>query len=71
MTLKVENQPNLVRDDENMAVINTDTKALFKARARKARQIKQASEINTLKREVQEMKKLLLQINEKLQWQQE
>ena len=68
---KIENQPNLIRDDENMAVINTDTKALFKARARKARQIKQASEINTLKREVQEMREILLQINEKMKWQEQ
>ena len=68
---RIKGQTNLFRDDENMAVINTDTKALFKARARKARQIKQASEINTLKREVQEMKKLLLQINEKMKWQEQ
>ena len=68
---RIKGQPNLLRDDENMAIINTDTNALFKARARKARQIKQASEINTLKREVQEMKKLLLQINEKLEWQEQ
>ena len=66
---KIENQPNLVRDDENMAVINTDTSSLFKARARKSRQIKQTSEINTLKREVQEMKEILSQINEKMKWQ--
>ena len=68
---RIKGNPNLVRDDENMAVINIDTKALFKARARKARQIKQASEINTLKREVQEMKTLLLQINEKMKWQEQ
>ena len=68
---RIEGNPNLLRDDENMAVLNTDTKALFKARTRKARQIKQASEINTLKREVQEMKKLLLQINEKMKWQEQ
>ena len=68
---KIENQLNLIRDDENMAVINTDTRGLFNARARKARQIKQASEINTLKREVQEMKELLLQINEKMKWQEQ
>ena len=68
---RIKGNPNLLRDDENMAVINTDTKALFKARARKARQIKQASEINTLKREVQEMKILLLQINEKMKWQEQ
>ena len=68
---RIKGNPNLLRDDENMAVINTDTKALFKARARKARQIKQASEINILKREVREMKKLLLQINEKMKWQEQ
>ena len=68
---KIENQPNLIRDDENMAVINTDTKGLFKARARKARQIKQTSEINTLKQEVKDMKEILLQINEKLKWQEQ
>ena len=27
---KIENQPNLVRDDSNMAVINTDTNSLLK-----------------------------------------
>ena len=68
---RIEGNPNLLRDDENMAVINTDTKGLFKARARKARQIKQANEINTLKREVRETKELLLKISEKLQWQEQ
>ena len=68
---RIEGQTNLIRDDDNMAVINTDTNALFKARARKAQQIKQASEINTLKREVREMKTLLLQINEKMKWQEQ
>ena len=68
---KIEGQTNLIRDDGNMAIINTDTSALFKARARKARQIKQASEINTLKREVKEMKEILSQINEKMRWQEQ
>ena len=68
---KIEGESSLIRDDDNMAVVNIDTSALFKARARKARQIKQTSEINTLKREVQNMKKLLLQINEKLKWQEQ
>ena len=68
---RIKGQTNLFTDDENMAIINTDTKALFKAKAKKARQIKQASEINTLKREVREMKTLLLQINEKMKWQEQ
>ena len=68
---RIKGQTNLIRDDENMAIINTDTNALFKARARKARQIKQASEINTLKQDMKEMKQILLQINEKMKWQEQ
>ncbi len=68
---RIKGQTNLFRDDENMAIINTDTNALHKAKAAKARFIKQASEINTLKREVRDMKEILLQINEKLKWQEQ
>ena len=68
---KIENQPNLIRDDSNMAIINKDTSTLIKARMLKERYRNQDSEINTLREEVQEMKQILLQINEKLQWQQE
>ena len=68
---KIEGQPNLIRDDSNMAIINKDTSTLVKARILKERYRNQKSEINTLKEEVQEMKQILLQINEKLQWQQE
>ena len=68
---KIEGQVSLIRDDRNMAVVNTDTNALHIAKATKARYTKQTSEINTLKREVREMKQLLLQINEKLKWQEQ
>ena len=68
---KIEGQPNLVRDDGNMSVINTDTLGLHKAQSLKARYIKQTSEINTLKQEVSEMKELLLKINEKMKWQEQ
>jgi len=68
---KIKGQASLIRDDSNMAVVNTDTSALFKARAVKTRYIKQNSEINTLKREVKDMKEILLQINEKLKWQEQ
>ena len=68
---KIEGQPNLVRDDDNMAIVNTDTKAYNRARTTKARYIQQNSEINTLKQEVSEMKELLLQINEKMKWQEQ
>ena len=68
---KIKGQTGLIRDDSNRAVVNTDTNALHKAKAAKARFIKQASEINTLKREVRDMKEILLQINEKLKWQEQ
>ena len=68
---KIEGQPNLIRDDSNMAIINKDASTLIKARMLKERYRNQESEINTLREEVQEMKQILLQINEKLQWQQE
>ena len=68
---KIVGQPNLIRDDSNMAIINKDTSTLIKARILKERYRNQESEINTLREEVQEMKQILLQINEKLQWQQE
>ena len=68
---KIEGQTNLIRDDGNMAIINTNTGALFKARAKKARHMKQDNEISTLKREIQEMKELLLQISEKMKWQEQ
>ena len=54
-----------------MATINKDTSTLIKARMLKERYRNQENEINTLREEVQEMKQILLQINEKLQWQQE
>ena len=68
---KIEGQPNLIRDDSNMAIINNDTSTLIKARMLKERYRNKESEINTLREEVKEMKQILLQINEKLQWQQE
>ena len=68
---KIEGQPNLLRDDGNMAVINTDTLGLHKAQSLKARYIKQTSEINTLKREVKQIKELLSQINERMKWQEQ
>ena len=68
---KIEGQPNLIRDDSNMAIINNDTSTLIKARILKERYRNQESEINTLREEVKEMKQILLQINEKLQWQEQ
>ena len=68
---RIEGHKNLVRDDKNMAIINTDKNAYNNAKALKAKNIKQNSEINTLKREVKQIKELLSQINERMKWQEQ
>ena len=68
---KIKGQTNLFRDDENMAIINTDTNAFTRARAAKERRKLERDEINTLKEEMNDVKNLLLQINEKMKWQEQ
>ncbi len=68
---KIEGHQNLERDDNNMAVINTDSSALTRAKLLKSRISTQDNEINTLKEEVNEIKELLLQMNERLKWQEQ
>jgi len=69
--IKIDGNNNLVRDEENMAVINTDTSGLNRAKLLKSRITGQDTEINTLKEEVNEIKKLLLQMNERLKCQEQ
>tara|TARA_Y100000590_G_C15701431_1_gene1006939 strand:+ start:1822 stop:2034 length:213 start_codon:yes stop_codon:yes gene_type:complete len=68
---KIEGHTNFERDDSNMAIINTDNSAYLQAKRIKENSIQQKNEINTLRTEVKEIKQLLLQINEKLQWQEQ
>ena len=63
---RIEGQPSLVRDDSNMAVINTDSSSLRRSKRLKQRYKSQDSEINILRQEVNDMKEILLQINEKM-----
>jgi hypothetical protein len=63
---RIEGQPSLVRDDSNMAVINTDSSSLRRSKRIKERYKSQDSEINILRQEVNDMKDILLQINEKM-----
>jgi hypothetical protein len=63
---RIEGQPSLVRDDSNMAVINTDSSSLRRSKRLKERYKSQDSEINILRQEVNDMKDILLQINEKM-----
>ena len=68
---KIEGRPDLKRDDSNNAIINRDTSSFLQARAAKERRRIEKNEINTLKDEINDMKELLLQINEKMKWQEQ
>ena len=69
--IKIEGNNNLVRDENSMAVINTDSSGLNRAKLLKNRITGQDREINTLKEEINEMKNILVQINERLKWQEQ
>ena len=68
---QVEGNKNLYRDEESTAIINKDSTGLHKAKLVKSRFKNQESEINTLKEEVKEMKEILLQISERMKWQEQ
>ncbi len=68
---KIEGQPYLERDDSNNAIVNNDVDAFTRAKAAKERKKIERDEINTLKEEINDMKDLLLQINEKMKWQEQ
>jgi hypothetical protein len=68
---KINGHSSLIRDDGNMAVINTDSLALRNAKRIKERYKTQDSEINTLRQEVKDMKDVLIQINERMKWQEQ
>jgi|TARA_B110000977_G_C10801109_1_gene386333 hypothetical protein len=69
--IKIEGNTNLVRDENTLAVINTDSQGLIRAKLLKTRISSQDNEINTLKEEVNSIKDLLLQINERLKCQEQ
>ena len=69
--IKGEGSQTLYRDEDNSAIINKDTSGLSRAKRVKDRIKIQDSEINTLKDEVNDIKELLLQMNERLKWQEQ
>ena len=68
---KISGHKGLFRDDNNMAIINNDISALTRTNRLKQNYKSQRDEINTIKEEINDMKDLLLQINEKLKWQEQ
>jgi hypothetical protein len=70
-TAKVKGHTNLVRDLKSQAIINTDSDAYARYMARKAKQSKKddemrsvVREVNSLKTEMFEIKKLLMDIKD-------
>ena len=69
--VKVKGHTNLVRDLKSQAIINTDSDAYARYMARKAKQSKKddemrsvVREVNSLKTEMFEIKKLLMEIKD-------
>ena len=70
-TAKVKGHTNLVRDLKSQAIINTDSDAYARYMTRKAKQQKKddemrsvVREVNSLKTEMFEIKKLLMEIKD-------
>ncbi len=63
--VKIKDNEDLVRDQNSSAVLNVDTDALSKYKMRREQQRKKDREIEDLKRDVSEIKSLLLQMIDK------
>jgi len=63
--VKVKDNDDLVRDKTNSAVLNVDADALSKYKMRREQERKRNEEIDELKRDVSEIKSLLLQMIDK------
>jgi hypothetical protein len=66
---KVKENPDLVRDLDSQAILNTNTDALtsYKKRRSKEREINQSlDDINNMKQDINELKTLMQRILEKI-----
>lgn len=66
MKLKVEGNPNLVKDMRTGAIINIDKNSVKDAKLLKSKMAKKEEEIETLKNDVAEIKSILNKLIEKL-----
>jgi hypothetical protein len=66
MKLKVEGNPNLVKDMRTGAIINIDRNSVKDAKLLKSKMAKKEEEIETLKNDVAEIKSILNKLIEKL-----
>ena len=63
--MKVKDNEDLVRDKNNSAILNVDADALSKYKMRREQERKRNEEIDELKKDVSEIKSLLLQMIDK------
>lgn len=63
--VKVKDNDDLVRDKNNSAILNVDMDALSKYKMRREQERKRNEEIDELKKDVSEIKSLLLQMIDK------
>tara|TARA_B100000029_G_C17164670_1_gene810937 strand:- start:126 stop:335 length:210 start_codon:yes stop_codon:yes gene_type:complete len=63
---KIQGESSFVRDNNTGAVININSNAIQAARARKKANKEKAEEIETMKKDIQDIKTLLSNIVEKL-----
>ena len=67
MKVGIEGHNGLVRDTNNMAVINTDSSALEAARRRQIEAQDKANELQQLKDDVAELKQMMKEVLKKWQ----
>ena len=67
MKVGIEGHNNLVRDTNNMAIINTDSSALEAARRRQQEAQNKADEMKQLKDDVAELKLMMKEVLKKWQ----
>jgi len=67
MKVGIEGHNSLVRDTNNMAIINTDSSALEAARRRQREAQDKANELQQLKDDVAELKQMMKEVLKKWQ----
>jgi|TARA_B110000285_G_C15117121_1_gene614788 hypothetical protein len=64
--IRVKDSTTLMRDTESTAIVNSDIQTYMQQRIRKDNYKRQVDEINTLKKDVNDIKTLLTQLVDKL-----
>lgn len=63
--LKVENEPNYVRESNSKGILNIDNQALIAYKKRKRAAVNLQNDVDSLKQEMQEIKSLLVKLLDK------